>query len=69
MLWSIAHWYQSAPLAVGLLLLVSIAVLDQFVAPQLQQKAISSRAVALEKSAALGKTWVYGRAMNVIYCV
>ncbi len=44
-----------APLAVGLLLLVSIAVLDQFVAPQLQQKAISSRAVALEKSAALGK--------------
>ena len=30
-------------------------LLDQFVAPQLQQKAISARAVALEKSAALGK--------------
>ena len=44
-----------APLAVGLILLLFIAVLDQFVAPQLQQKAISSRAVALEKSAALGK--------------
>ena len=44
-----------APLAVGSILLLFIAVLDQFVAPQLQQKAISSRAVALEKSAALGK--------------
>ncbi|PTR15629.1 MULTISPECIES: LPS export ABC transporter permease LptG [unclassified Nitrosospira] len=44
-----------APLTVGLILLLFIAVLDQFVAPQLQQKAISSRAVALEKSAALGK--------------
>lgn len=44
-----------APLAVGVFLLLLIAVLDQFVAPQLQQKAISSRAVALEKSAALGR--------------
>jgi lipopolysaccharide export system permease protein len=43
------------PLAVGLLLLLFITVLDQFVAPQFQQKAITSRAVALEKSAALGK--------------
>ncbi|HJT51927.1 MAG TPA: LPS export ABC transporter permease LptG [Nitrosospira sp.] len=42
------------PLAVGLVLLLFITVLDQFVAPQFQQKAISSRAVALEKSAALG---------------
>ncbi|MBA4142274.1 MAG: LPS export ABC transporter permease LptG [Nitrosospira sp.] len=43
------------PLAVGLTLLLFITVLDQFVAPQLQQKAISFRAVGLEKSAALGK--------------
>lgn len=42
------------PLAVGLVLLLLITVLDQFVAPQFQQKAISSRAIALEKSAALG---------------
>jgi len=44
-----------APLAVGLVLLLADVLLDQFVAPQLQQKAISARAVALEKSAALGK--------------
>ncbi|MEO7464581.1 MAG: LPS export ABC transporter permease LptG [Nitrosospira sp.] len=44
-----------APLGVGLILLSFIAALEQFVAPQLQQKAISSRAVALDKSAALGK--------------
>jgi lipopolysaccharide export system permease protein len=44
-----------APLVVGLILLLITTVLDQFVAPQLQQQAISSRAVALEKSAALGK--------------
>lgn len=44
-----------ASLAVGLVLLLFITILDQFVAPQFQQKAISSRAVALEKSAALGK--------------
>lgn len=45
-----------ASLAVGGILLLFIAVLDQFVAPQLQQKALSSRAAALEKSAALGRT-------------
>lgn len=44
-----------APLSVGLVLLLTDVLLDQFVAPQLQQKAISTRAVALEKSAALGK--------------
>ena len=44
-----------ASLAVGGILLLFIAVLDQFVAPQLQQKALSSRAAALEKSAALGR--------------
>jgi len=44
-----------APLGVGLILLLFMAVLEQFVAPQLQQRAISSRAVALDKSAALGK--------------
>jgi lipopolysaccharide export system permease protein len=43
------------PLGVGLILLSFIAALEQFVAPQLQQRAISSRAVALDKSAALGK--------------
>ncbi|GJL71499.1 MAG: LPS export ABC transporter permease LptG [Nitrosomonas sp.] len=42
------------PLSVGLLLLVFIAALEQFVAPQLQQKAISFRAVALGQSAELG---------------
>jgi len=44
-----------APLAVGLMLLSVDALLDQFVAPRLQQKAIATRAVALEKSAVLGK--------------
>ncbi|SFD89385.1 LPS export ABC transporter permease LptG [Nitrosomonas sp. Nm166] len=44
-----------APLSVGILLLLSIAVLEQSVAPQLQQKAITHRAVALEQSAELGK--------------
>lgn len=44
-----------ASLAVGGILLLFIAVLDQFVAPQLQQKALSTRAAALEKSAALGR--------------
>lgn len=43
------------PLAVGILLLVFIAILEQFVAPQLQQKAISYRAVALNQSAELGR--------------
>jgi lipopolysaccharide export system permease protein len=44
-----------APLAVGLALLFTDVLLDQFIAPQLQQQAVSNRAVALEKSAALGK--------------
>jgi lipopolysaccharide export system permease protein len=44
-----------APLVVGLILLLFIAALEQFVAPKLQQMAISARAVALDKSAALGK--------------
>lgn len=43
------------PLAVGILLLVFIAILEQFVAPQLHQKAISYRAVALHQSAELGR--------------
>jgi lipopolysaccharide export system permease protein len=44
-----------APLTIGVLLLMSVAILEQFIAPQLQQKAITYRAVALEKSAELGK--------------
>ncbi len=44
-----------APLGVGVLLLIGVAALEQFVAPNLQQKAISHRAVALEKSAELGR--------------
>lgn len=43
------------PLSVGILLLVFIAVLEQFIAPQLQQKAISFRAVALGQTAELGR--------------
>lgn len=42
-------------IVVGLILLAFNLALDQFVAAQLQQQAISTRAVALEKSAALGK--------------
>lgn len=44
-----------APLAVGALLLIAIAALEQFIAPQLQQKAISLRAIALNQSAELGR--------------
>lgn len=44
-----------APLSVGIALLLSVAILEQFVAPQLQQKAITYRAIALEQSAELGK--------------
>jgi lipopolysaccharide export system permease protein len=44
-----------APLGVGILLLLGISLLEQFVAPQLQQKAITNRAIALEQSAELGK--------------
>lgn len=44
-----------APLSAGLLLLLGVAILEQFVAPQLQQKAITNRAIALELSAELGR--------------
>ena len=44
-----------APLVVGIFLLIFIAILEQFVAPQLQQKAILHRAIALEQSVQLGK--------------
>jgi len=44
-----------APVGVGVMLIVLIAGLEQFVAPQLQQKAISNRAVALNQTAELGK--------------
>lgn len=44
-----------APLSVGIALLLIVAILEQFVAPQLQQKAITNRAIALEQSAELGK--------------
>lgn len=44
-----------APLGVGILMLLSVAILEQFVAPQLQHKAITYRAIALEQSAELGK--------------
>ncbi len=43
-----------APLSIGILLLLSVAIIEQFVAPQLQQKAITLRAIALEQSAELG---------------
>ena len=58
-----------APLAVGLLLLVSIAALDQFVAPQLQQEAMYPGLSRLRRALPWGKTWAYGRAMNAIYYV
>lgn len=44
-----------APLSVGIVLLASVAVLEQFVAPQLQQQAFTYRANALALSVALGK--------------
>lgn len=44
-----------APLGIGMVLLLSVAALEQFIAPQLQQKAITLRALALEQSAELGK--------------
>ncbi len=44
-----------APVAIGIMLIVFIAVLEQFFAPQLQQKAISNRAVALNQTAELGQ--------------
>jgi len=42
-------------LRVGLLLLLIIAVLEQFVAPDLQQEALLHRSAALEQSMGLGK--------------
>lgn len=44
-----------APLSMGILLLLVVAILEQFAAPQLQQKAITYRAIALEQSAELGR--------------
>ncbi|HBZ29565.1 MAG TPA: LPS export ABC transporter permease LptG [Nitrosomonas nitrosa] len=44
-----------APIAIGITMLIGIALLEQFIAPQLQQQAITSRAVALDKTAELGK--------------
>ncbi|PTQ87630.1 LPS export ABC transporter permease LptG [Nitrosomonas ureae] len=44
-----------APLSIGILLLLGVAILEQFIAPQLQQKAITYRAIALEQSAELGR--------------
>lgn len=44
-----------APLSIGIALLLGVAVLEQFVAPQLQQKAITYRANALELSVELGR--------------
>lgn len=43
------------PLGVGLIFLVVIALMEHFVAPQLQQKAIAVRGVALGKSVELGQ--------------
>ncbi|SDY74073.1 lipopolysaccharide export system permease protein [Nitrosomonas halophila] len=43
------------PVGVGLLLIILIAGLEYFVAPQFQQKAIALRAAALEQSAELGR--------------
>jgi lipopolysaccharide export system permease protein len=45
-----------APLVVGVILVLFIAILEQFVAPQFQQKALLHRAVAFEQSVQLGKT-------------
>lgn len=44
-----------APVGMGVLLLLTVAILEQFAAPQLQQKAITYRAIALEQSAELGR--------------
>lgn len=44
-----------APLGVGLAMLLFIAVLEQFIAPYFQQKAILHQATALGKTAELGK--------------
>ncbi len=43
------------PVSIGMALILIIAVMEQFIAPQLQQKAIVLRASAMEKTAELGK--------------
>ncbi|WP_090577253.1 LPS export ABC transporter permease LptG [Nitrosomonas sp. Nm58] len=43
------------PVGIGLSLLLIIAVMEQSIAPQLQQKAIAYRSIALKKTAELGK--------------
>ncbi len=43
-----------APLGVGVILILFVAILEQFIAPQLQQKAILHRAIVLEQSVQLG---------------
>ncbi len=45
-----------APLGVGIILVLFIAILEQSVAPYFQQKAILNRAVVLDQSVQLGKT-------------
>ena len=44
-----------APLSVGVVLLIGVAILEQFVAPQMQQQAFTYRANALELTVELGK--------------
>lgn len=43
------------PVSIGISLILFLALLEQYIAPQLQQTAISQRAIALEKTAELGK--------------
>ena len=43
-----------APLGVGVILILFVAILEQFIAPQLQQKAILHRAMVLEQTVQLG---------------
>lgn len=44
-----------APIGIGVSMIFVISALEQFIAPQLQQKAISMRAIALNKTAELGR--------------
>tara|TARA_Y100001936_G_scaffold252558_1_gene312727 strand:+ start:12887 stop:13960 length:1074 start_codon:yes stop_codon:yes gene_type:complete len=44
-----------APLAVGFVLLIFIAILEQFIAPKFQQEAILNKVVARDQSVQLGK--------------
>ncbi len=43
-----------APIGVGVILILFVAILEQFIAPQLQQKAILHRAMVLEQTVQLG---------------